>query len=179
MQAPRSTPSTNRRTGSCALSMEQSLFGSRFQEAQKLLAGATDPVKLVELTSRVSRAIYESESVIWASFGMPRDFRPRCESWSRSSRRNVTTCRKNACVCSSRPDVARKGLSLDEARRIMWMYTSRDVYRMLRRQGGGRRSGIRTGRADARGRRGGPVRTMSTPLAFTFDGLAFFCRHSR
>ena len=26
---------------------------------------------------------------------------------------------------------AKRGISLDEARRILWMYTSRDVYRML------------------------------------------------
>jgi hypothetical protein len=31
---------------------------------------------------------------------------------------------------------ARPGLSLDEARRILWMYTSRDVYRMLVNDGG-------------------------------------------
>lgn len=31
---------------------------------------------------------------------------------------------------------ARPGLSLDEARRILWMYTSRDVYRMLVSEGG-------------------------------------------
>src|SRR5687768_2766861 len=42
--------------------MERSLFGPRFQEAQQLLEGVTDPVALIELTSRVSRAIYESES---------------------------------------------------------------------------------------------------------------------
>lgn len=31
---------------------------------------------------------------------------------------------------------ARPGLSLEEARRILWMYTSRDVYRMLVNDGG-------------------------------------------
>ena len=31
---------------------------------------------------------------------------------------------------------AKRGLSLDEARRILWMYTSRDVYRMLVVEGG-------------------------------------------
>jgi hypothetical protein len=31
---------------------------------------------------------------------------------------------------------ARPGLSLEEARRILWMYTSRDVYRMLVNGGG-------------------------------------------
>ena len=30
----------------------------------------------------------------------------------------------------------RKGLTLDEARRIMWMYTSRDVYRLFVHEGG-------------------------------------------
>ena len=31
---------------------------------------------------------------------------------------------------------AEAGLALDEARRILWMYTSRDVYRMLVQEGG-------------------------------------------
>ena len=31
---------------------------------------------------------------------------------------------------------ARRGLSLEEARRILWMYTSRDVYRMLVHEAG-------------------------------------------
>ena len=30
-----------------------------------------------------------------------------------------------------------KGLGFGEARRILWMYTSRDVYRMLVHEGGG------------------------------------------
>jgi hypothetical protein len=30
----------------------------------------------------------------------------------------------------------RKGLTFDEARRVLWMYTSRDVYRMLVHEGG-------------------------------------------
>ncbi len=31
---------------------------------------------------------------------------------------------------------ARRGLELDDARRILWMYTSLDVYRMLVHEGG-------------------------------------------
>jgi hypothetical protein len=33
-------------------------------------------------------------------------------------------------------DKAKPGLSLDEARRIMWMYTSREIYRMLVQEAG-------------------------------------------
>jgi hypothetical protein len=31
---------------------------------------------------------------------------------------------------------ARPGLALEEARRILWMYTSREIYRMLVQEGG-------------------------------------------
>ena len=41
---------------------EAALFGQRFQAARERLAGVADPLKLVELTASVARAIYESES---------------------------------------------------------------------------------------------------------------------
>jgi len=31
---------------------------------------------------------------------------------------------------------AKKGLAFEEARRLMWMYTSRDIHRMLVQEGG-------------------------------------------
>jgi AcrR family transcriptional regulator len=116
--------------------MEQSLFGSRFQEAQKLLAGVTDPVKLVELTSRVSRAIYESESSDLGLIRHASGFSPalrKLEQEFEKKRYDMQEKRLRLLFDAGR---ARKGLSFDEARRIMWMYTSRDVYRMLVQEGG-------------------------------------------
>ena len=116
--------------------MEQSLFGSRFQEAQKLLAGVTDPVKLVELTSHVSRAIYESESGDLGLIRHASGFSPalrKMELEFEKIRYDMQEKRLRLLFDAGR---ALKGLSFDEARRIMWMYTSRDVYRMLVQEGG-------------------------------------------
>ena len=116
--------------------MEQSLFGRRFQDAQKLLAGVTDPVALIELTSRVSRAIYESESSDLGLLRRASGFSPalrKMEEEFERLRYEQQAARVKLLFASGK---ARPGLSLEEARRIMWMYTSRDVYRMLVNDGG-------------------------------------------
>jgi AcrR family transcriptional regulator len=116
--------------------MEQSLFGSRFQEAQRLLAGVTDPVKLVEATSHVSRAIYESESsdlgLLRHASGFSQALR-KMEQEFEQIRYDMQEKRVRLLFDAG---MAKRGLSFDDARRIMWMYTSRDVYRMLVHEGG-------------------------------------------
>src|SRR5512134_968695 len=42
--------------------MRAALFGQRFQTATAMLAGVTDPVRLIALTASVARAVYEAES---------------------------------------------------------------------------------------------------------------------
>ena len=116
--------------------MEQSLFGPRFQDAQKLLAGVTDPVALIELTSHVARAIYESESGDLGLLRRALAFSPalrKMEEEFERLRYDMQAGRLELLFASGK---ARPGLSLEEARRILWMYTSRDVYRMLVKEGG-------------------------------------------
>jgi AcrR family transcriptional regulator len=116
--------------------MERSLFGPRFQEAQKLLVGVTDPVSLIELTSHVSRAIYESESSDLGLLRRASAFSPalrKMEEEFERIRYEKQSARLELLFTSGK---GRAGLSLEEARRILWMYTSRDVYRMLVHEGG-------------------------------------------
>ena len=116
--------------------MERSLFGPQFQEAQNLLTGVTDPVALIELTARVSRAIYESESSDLGLLRRASGFSPalrKMEEEFEDLRYEKQAARLELLFASGK---ARPGLSLDEARRILWMYTSRDVYRMLVNEGG-------------------------------------------
>jgi AcrR family transcriptional regulator len=111
--------------------MKASLFGERYQAAQSLLAGVSDPVHLVELTAHVARAIYESES---ADLGLLRgssSFSPalkKIEQEFETIRYEMQEARLRLLFKQSKN---RKGLDLEEARRILWMFTSRDVYRML------------------------------------------------
>ena len=116
--------------------MEQSLFGPQYQDAQKLLEGVTDPVALIALTSRVSRAIYESESSDLGLLRRASGFSPalrKMEEEFERLRYEKQAARVELLFASGQ---ARPGLSLEEARRILWMYTSRDVYRMLVHAGG-------------------------------------------
>ena len=116
--------------------MQQSLFGSQFQSAQELLRGEHDPVKLIGLTARVARAIYESEASDLGLLRHASGFSPalrKMEQEFENIRYNNQEQRVRLLFDAGK---ARRGLSLEEARRILWMYTSRDVYRMLVHEAG-------------------------------------------
>jgi AcrR family transcriptional regulator len=116
--------------------MEESLFGGQFQDAQKLLAGVTDPIALIKLTPQVSRAIYESESSDLGLLRHASGFSPALRKLEQEFERLRYEMQAGRLEPLFKSRKARSGLSLEEARRIMWMYTSRDVYRMLVREGG-------------------------------------------
>jgi AcrR family transcriptional regulator len=116
--------------------MEQSLFGGRFKSALQILAGVTDPVEAIALTPHVSRAIYESES---SDLGLLRNvsgFSPALRKIEEEFERIRYEMQEERIRRLFAAGLEKKGISFDEARRIMWMYTSRDVYRMLVVEGG-------------------------------------------
>lgn len=116
--------------------MKAALFGQRFQEARAKLDGVTDPVRMIALTAHLARAIYEDES---AELGLIRGtsaFSPalrKMEQEFETMRFEMQEERLKLLFARARQ---RKGLKLGEARRILWMYTSRDIYRMLVHEGG-------------------------------------------
>lgn len=116
--------------------MEQSLFGGKFQSAQQILADVIDPVELIALTSHVSRAIYESET---NDLGLLRDvsgFSPalrKIEQEFEDTRYDMQEARLRQLFAIGK---AKRGVTFEQARRILWMYTSRHVYRMLVIEGG-------------------------------------------
>ena len=111
--------------------MEQALFGDRFRAAAKLLAGVTDPVRLIELTAHVARAIYESESSDLGLLRHASGFSPALRSIEQEFERMRYKSQRQRVQLLFDAGRARKGLAFEEARQIMWMYTSREVYRLL------------------------------------------------
>ena len=91
---------------------------------------------LIALSARVARAIYEGES---SELGLMRGasaFSPalrKLEQEFESLRLEMQEERVKRLFAESRQAA---GLCYDEARRLLWMYTSRDVYRMLVQEGG-------------------------------------------
>lgn len=116
--------------------MRAALFGPRFQAAQAQLAGISDPVRLIALSANVARAIYESES---AELGLMRGasaFSPalwKLEQEFEKIRFDMQEERMKALFAGKK---AKLGLDYASARRLLWMYTSRDIYRMLVHESG-------------------------------------------
>jgi AcrR family transcriptional regulator len=116
--------------------MNASLFGSRFQEARTKLAGVTDPVELVMLSAHVARAVYEAES---SELGLMRGvsaFSPALRKLEREFENIRFEMQEERIRLLFAQSKQRSGLGLEDARRILWMYTSREVYRMLVHEGG-------------------------------------------
>jgi AcrR family transcriptional regulator len=116
--------------------MEQSLFGSQFQSARELLRDEDDPVKLIAMTPRVARAIYESEASNLGLLRHASGFSPALRKMEQEFERIRYEAQQERVRSLFKAGKARRGLSEEEARRILWMYTSRDVYRMLVHEAG-------------------------------------------
>jgi AcrR family transcriptional regulator len=116
--------------------LESALFGDAFQAARARLDGVTDPVLLIERSAEVARAIYESES---SAIGLLRGasaFSPALRKVEREFEEVRYAMQEARVRLLFSERKARPGLGLDEARRILWMYTGRDIYRMLVGEGG-------------------------------------------
>jgi AcrR family transcriptional regulator len=116
--------------------MKAALFGPSFQIAQNVLAQTRDPARLIELTAHVARAIYESES---AELGLLRgasSLSPELRKLEAEFEETRLEMQRERIELLFARGLARPGLDRERARRIMWMYTSRDIYRMLVDEGG-------------------------------------------
>jgi AcrR family transcriptional regulator len=116
--------------------LDLALFGPAFQGARARLEGVTDPVALVALSAEVARAIYESESVALGLMRGASAFSPALRKAEQELERQRYTMQEARVRLLFREAKARPGLTLEEARRILRMYTSREIYRMLVQEGG-------------------------------------------
>ena len=116
--------------------METTLFGRRFQKVAAKLDGVTDAVELIVLTARVARAIYDGES---SELGLMRGasaFSPALRTLEQEFEKIRFDRQKDRVKTLFAQNKQKKSLSFDEARRVLWMYTSREIYRMLVHESG-------------------------------------------
>lgn len=116
--------------------MSAALFGDRFAAARAKLDGVTDPVAMIRLTPKVARAVYEGETSELRLIRGSSAFSPalrKLEQEFEKARFDMQEERVRLLFAESKQV---EGLDFEDARRILWMYTSRDVYRMLVQEGG-------------------------------------------
>jgi AcrR family transcriptional regulator len=116
--------------------IQEALFGQGYKAASAQLDAEADPVARIRMTASVARSIYEGEA---AELGLLRG----ASSFSPALRRlEATLEEKRFALQEARvlrlfeAGKAREGLSIEKARRLLWMYTSRDIYRLLVLEGG-------------------------------------------
>lgn len=116
--------------------MEGALFGARYQAAVARLAGIADPVQQIAMSSEIARAIYESEG---AELGLMRGasaFSPALRKLERTFEDTRFALQEDRLKRLYAEGKAKKNLPMEKARRLLWMYTSRDIYRMLVQEAG-------------------------------------------
>lgn len=116
--------------------MERVLFGERYRAATARLDALEDPVEQIATTAAVARAIHESDT---AELGLIRGasaFSPalrKMESAFEATRFAYQQKRIERLYAARK---AKKGVPIDRARRLVWMYTCREIYRLLVQEGG-------------------------------------------
>lgn len=116
--------------------MEAALFSAGFEAARRRLEGVDDAVEMIALTADVAWSVYAGEQDELGLLRGASAFSPalrRLEDEFERIRLEMQAPRVERLFAEGK---ARKGLGPDEARRILWMYTSRDVFRMLVQEGG-------------------------------------------
>ena len=116
--------------------MQTALFGQRFQTVHAMLQDVTDPARLVALSAHIARAIYESESVELGLIRGASAFSPALRKLEQAFEKTRFDMQEERVRRLFEHGRQKKGLSFEDARQILWMYTSRDVYRMLVNESG-------------------------------------------
>jgi AcrR family transcriptional regulator len=111
--------------------MSRAIFNADYERIADELRGVQDPVEALRITASVARSIYEGEAreiaVLRGASAFSRDLK-KLEREFENKRYELQGERLSLLFDSG---AQRPGLSLEKARDLMWMLTSRDVYRML------------------------------------------------
>lgn len=116
--------------------MEGTLFGGRYRTALARLDGISDPVEQLSLTAAIARAIHESESVELGLMRGASAFSPELRKLERSFEEMRFEMQRERIERLYAAGRAKAGLELEKARRLLWMYTSRDIFRLLVQESG-------------------------------------------
>lgn len=116
--------------------LKAALFGPHYQAALACLKDETDPVRLIALTASVARAIWDAEK---EELGLVRQlaaYSPTLREMDREFEAMRFSLQETRIVALFDAGLSRPDLDLMRARRLMWMYTTREIYAKLVTDGG-------------------------------------------
>jgi AcrR family transcriptional regulator len=111
--------------------MEASIFNNRYQTLAGQADAVTDPVDVLRVTASIARAIYDGEKeqlgLVRGASAFSSELR-EVEQLFERLRYDLQAARAQRLW---RGGAIRPGLTLRQTRDILWMFTGRDMYRML------------------------------------------------
>lgn len=116
--------------------MEQALFGSRYRAAVTRLVEEADPARQLIFSATIARAVHEGESEELGLIRGVSALSPGLKALEQDFEQLRLELQKPRVENLFSAGAAKAGLSLEEARRLLWMYTSREIYRLLVHEGG-------------------------------------------
>ena len=124
------------KTGILSELLDQSMFGPDYEDAVRQALGATDPETRLRLAARIARQIHDAQIAIFDLLRGAGVVAPELAKLEQQ-RECLRYERQERMIVSLR-DAGRLRPELDyeTARDILWMFTARDVYRMLVRERG-------------------------------------------
>jgi AcrR family transcriptional regulator len=111
--------------------MSRAIFNADYERVAARLRAVTDPHEALRLTAAVARSIYEGEAKELALLRGAASFSPALEKLEAEFEDRRYELQSARIELLFELDAQRLGLSFERARDIMWMFTSRDCYRML------------------------------------------------
>jgi AcrR family transcriptional regulator len=111
--------------------MEEALFNATYRPLAERARQVRDPPEMLQMTASIARAIYDGER---AGLGVIRGasaFSAELRAVERQFERLRFERQRPRAVRIARRGTVRPGLKLGQVRDVLWMLTSRDVYRML------------------------------------------------
>lgn len=119
------------KTGILRELMTRAIFGAQYQSASSRLSEERDPIRQLELTAHIARTIYQNE---WEQIGSLRGaglYSSTLRELEYEFEAQRFELQRERVERLHDERLLRDGLSLNEARRVLWAYTSRDLYRLL------------------------------------------------
>lgn len=111
--------------------MEAALFGDLYRSVLARFDTSADAVEQIAVTAAIARAIYEREAAELGPLRGVSAFSPALRALEQGLEDRRYALQEARIARLFAEGKARAGLSQTEARRVLWMYTSRDLYRML------------------------------------------------
>lgn len=116
--------------------LDQDSFGPGFQELVRQVQAAHDPEEKVRFPARIARQVYDAQSVTIDLFKGAGVVAPDLAALEKERECRRYEAQKSVITFLQETGRLKAGLSETAARDILWLFTSRDVYRMLVRERG-------------------------------------------